>query len=327
MVKLRIPLVVALQDKLIDRPFHHIVIAWLGLYALVGIIFALIYGLGSADVTKGTSHADWDDALSFSFVTQATLGYGDYTPAGWMRLFANLQAIIGTGLNGAAIGLITFRILRRPQPIRVPDRISFCEVAPGSFSFWLRFISTDTNDLIDVTANLTFVADGTRSNDRYDTVGGEVHEMPFPTVTPFITIAMYADASVSPVEIHAPASPGMDNNSRIPIHPSMFLVNGAVDPTARLIFRVRGYQRTGELFSFSKEYFADEIVCARFETVNNNLLHGASSEMRQRAAEAVFDAFKEAPAVRCGACASLPICPFTKPQQPEAAAFPRTLPR
>lgn len=45
------------------------------------------------------------DALFFSFVTFATLGYGDITPIGICRLFAVIEALLGYVTLGLFVGV------------------------------------------------------------------------------------------------------------------------------------------------------------------------------------------------------------------------------
>lgn len=69
----------------------------IALYALVGILFACLYGLlgavrpDSFSVSFSPGHPTWNLRLYFSFVTQATLGYGDIVPK--LPLARNLTVI------------------------------------------------------------------------------------------------------------------------------------------------------------------------------------------------------------------------------------------
>ncbi len=56
------------------------------MYVLIGILFTFVYGAAAA-LGSGPFFAQGTDGttslrLYFSYVTLATLGYGDYTPAG-----------------------------------------------------------------------------------------------------------------------------------------------------------------------------------------------------------------------------------------------------
>lgn len=68
----------------------YVVMGGISIYLILGIIWALIYGLldhlvPGSFLVLGISSADiaigWDRYLYFSFVTLTTLGYGDITPA------------------------------------------------------------------------------------------------------------------------------------------------------------------------------------------------------------------------------------------------------
>lgn len=49
----------------------------------------------------------FSDAMYFSVVTQATLGYGDYRPLGWSRLVASVQVLLGLVLAGIIVSKLT----------------------------------------------------------------------------------------------------------------------------------------------------------------------------------------------------------------------------
>jgi hypothetical protein len=76
------------------------VLGALSIYVMIGLLFALLYG-AVADISSDPFFAQGDDAspsirLYFSFVTLATLGYGDYTPAGDVgRILAVFEALLG----------------------------------------------------------------------------------------------------------------------------------------------------------------------------------------------------------------------------------------
>lgn len=85
------------------------------IYILVGLLFLFVYGaiavLGSghffAQGTDGTRSL----RLYFSFVTLATLGYGDYTPAGNLgHTLAVLEALIGQLYLVTVLALLVSRL-------------------------------------------------------------------------------------------------------------------------------------------------------------------------------------------------------------------------
>jgi hypothetical protein len=70
------------------------------IYLLIGMVFTFIYGavatLGSGDFFAQGTDGTLSLRLYFSFVTLATLGYGDYTPAGDLgRTLAIAEALFG----------------------------------------------------------------------------------------------------------------------------------------------------------------------------------------------------------------------------------------
>jgi hypothetical protein len=84
------------RATVIDR---ETVAAALCIYLMIGLFFASFYG-GIAshnnDAFKGLTSLDSSDLLYFSFITQATVGYGDITPVSDLaRALAVVQSLVG----------------------------------------------------------------------------------------------------------------------------------------------------------------------------------------------------------------------------------------
>lgn len=91
-------------------------------YILIGLVFVFVYGVLAA-LGHGEFFAQGTDGtralrLYFSFVTLATLGYGDYTPAGnFGHMLAVLEALIGQLYLVTVVAVVVTRI-GRPQSDR-----------------------------------------------------------------------------------------------------------------------------------------------------------------------------------------------------------------
>jgi hypothetical protein len=87
-------------------------------YVLIGIMFVFLYGVLAA-LGSGPFFAQGIDGtrslrLYFSFVTLATLGYGDYTAAGELgRTIAVVEALIGQLYLVTVIAVLVSRMQRR----------------------------------------------------------------------------------------------------------------------------------------------------------------------------------------------------------------------
>ena len=92
-------------------------------YVLIGLLFVFLYGL-IAVVSSGDFFAQGTDGtrslrLYFSFVTLATLGYGDYTPAHELgRTLAIVEALFGQLYLVTVIAVLVSR-MRGRDPRRV----------------------------------------------------------------------------------------------------------------------------------------------------------------------------------------------------------------
>jgi Ion channel len=87
-------------------------------YVLIGLLFVFIYGvlakLGSGDFFAQGTDGTRSLRLYFSFVTLATLGYGDYTPAGSLgRTLAVIEALTGQLYLVTVIAVLVSRMRAR----------------------------------------------------------------------------------------------------------------------------------------------------------------------------------------------------------------------
>jgi hypothetical protein len=69
-------------------------------YLLIGLLFSYVYGtiaaFGEGDFFSQGTDGDHQDQLYFSFITQTTVGYGDFTPKAPLgRSLAAVEALIG----------------------------------------------------------------------------------------------------------------------------------------------------------------------------------------------------------------------------------------
>jgi len=88
------------------------------IYVLLGMMFAFVYaainGLGNDDFFVQTKHATTPDFLYFSYITQTTVGYGDFTAAGDLgRALAVLEALTGQLYLVTIIAVLVSRLSGR----------------------------------------------------------------------------------------------------------------------------------------------------------------------------------------------------------------------
>jgi hypothetical protein len=87
------------------------------IYLLIGMLFTFVYGavatLGSADFFAQGTDGTPSLRLYFSYVTLATLGYGDYTPAGDLgHTLAITEALVGQLYLVTVVAVIVGRLRR-----------------------------------------------------------------------------------------------------------------------------------------------------------------------------------------------------------------------
>jgi hypothetical protein len=93
------------------------------IYVLLGMLFAFLYAAIDA-VSSGpffvqTSHATTPDFLYFSYITQTTVGYGDFTARGDLgRALAVLEALFGQLYLVTVIAVLVSRLSNITPPSR-----------------------------------------------------------------------------------------------------------------------------------------------------------------------------------------------------------------
>jgi hypothetical protein len=127
-----VPVVIARalwQRKIIDI---QTVLGAVCIYVLLGMMFAFVYAainaLDSSPFFVQTAHATTPDFLYFSFVTQTTVGYGDFTAAADLgRALAVLEALTGQLYLVTVIAVLVSRLSGRnmtadPAEVATADR-------------------------------------------------------------------------------------------------------------------------------------------------------------------------------------------------------------
>ncbi len=92
-----------------ENPGRTFITSW-----IVISIFGSIYYLAH-DALNNTTHsisAPLWDSIYFSIVTFTTLGYGDFQPQGYLRIFASLEAILGVFFMALFVVTLSRKIMR-----------------------------------------------------------------------------------------------------------------------------------------------------------------------------------------------------------------------
>ena len=108
----------------------HTVLGAICIYVLLGMMFAFLYAavseLAADPFFAQTAHATLPNILYFSFITQTTVGYGDFTAAADLgRTLAALEALIGQLYLVTVLALLVGRMVSSrgvtpapPHPLR-----------------------------------------------------------------------------------------------------------------------------------------------------------------------------------------------------------------
>lgn len=116
---------IAIARALYRRPVIDVrtVLGAVCIYLLIGIMFAFLYASVGAITNEPffvqTDHPGIQTFLYFSFVTQTTVGYGDYTAASDVgRTLATTEALLGQIYLVTVVAVLVSRmtVLRRDEP-------------------------------------------------------------------------------------------------------------------------------------------------------------------------------------------------------------------
>ena len=99
----------------------HTVMGAICIYVLLGMMFAFVYAaidaMSSGPFFVQTAHPTPPDFLYFSFITQTTVGYGDFTASGDLgRALAVLEALAGQLYLVTIIAVLVSRLSARVRP-------------------------------------------------------------------------------------------------------------------------------------------------------------------------------------------------------------------
>ena len=114
----RAPLAVARRlsalEILANWPLERLIGFWLGMIVVFGLIYWLAaigmgWGLQAGNVTVKPDLDGLATAIYFSFVTALSIGYGDVTPIGALRILAVIEGIAGLLIFGCVISKLVSR--------------------------------------------------------------------------------------------------------------------------------------------------------------------------------------------------------------------------
>lgn len=246
-----------------------LLVYWLIAYITLGFLFAMLYLLVPNSVVKGSDGQtkNFEDLLHYSFTTQATVGYGDYSPLGTARIMAALQALLGTAMNAVVLGATTYKFLKRTSPLVFPDILVY---DPVNHVFMFRFWNGDADDLREVKWMVT--AFNPQPSRTYDSIWSKV-EMDFDETKLAPSLHLFA-VKTKPNEGLYSKDIGTDRNP-ILLSP----LNVEVNTVIRIEF-AGFFHTTGDAFFINKDYKLYSIRCGQYMGVDNGPLQQLSPRKR-----------------------------------------------
>jgi hypothetical protein len=107
--------------------------------------------------SRGNSAGFWD-LLYFNFITILTIGYGEFSPIHFGRFVSACEALLGTGLFGLMISVVTAKMIAAPSNTVVFSQFAYyCRDREG---FLVVFVNTTRGLLMNVDISSYFKLGG-----------------------------------------------------------------------------------------------------------------------------------------------------------------------
>lgn len=180
---------------LAGRRLTHLVLLFIVGYLLISVIFGIIYCAGDYLVP---SPSDRFTYFYFSFITQATVGYGDYSPINEGRIFSCIQVLIGLVWFGVGTAILVMKIITPAEEAIIFDR--FLAYDPIERRYRIRFANLLPVDLhnvsIDMRLRRTRITEWGHKKTSRRTVsmlGGRITRLP--SMRPFLSSTRPPDSA------------------------------------------------------------------------------------------------------------------------------------
>ena len=276
-------------------------------YVATGVIFALIYSVNrdAVQTSDGCALSGFWESLYFSFVTQATLGYGDFSPqSSGARLLATLQASIGMTWGAVALGVVTYSLLRRVSNIEMADSIVY---DPSRHEFMIRFVNLNAdavrNAVIEALVRKESNAQG------YDTVASAI-ALRYDRLSVMPPAHLFLLRTVTNEGQVAEAFDGHNKRDA----PILLAPDHLDDPSAWIVVAVSGlYESGGESVFLDKSFRVRDggVRCGEFVTINQDTEYRSFSvRYRGKLAAQYLNSFEPTTPDACIECGFYPTCPL-----------------
>lgn len=272
---------------------------WSLAYILIGAMFATLYNLyPEPSISGGTPPRYFLDFLHFSFTTQATVGYGDYYPVSILARFtAALQGIVGTALAGLILGIATFKLIKRGSPVSFPEQLVY---DPKEHTFWFRFVHYDADSVRDLRVLVTIFHHS--PGWRYDTAMNHV-------AIDYHYYALFSSAHL--VALRTISNKGEHTHEVSSQDTEIVLSPLSCNSSMTIRISLAGYfNTTGDTFFAHKDYSMAEVVCGRYDDVDNFYISKLSLKKKARYIEYRFNKILRSSDKDCLQCPFLPKCPL-----------------
>jgi hypothetical protein len=107
---------------------------------------------------RGLGVDKFPDILYFNLITILTVGYGDFHPISYGKLFSVIEALVGVGLFSGLVAVITVKALLPPQNTIVFSKYAYYCTEPDRFL--IIFVNTSNTNLANAEISCYFKLGG-----------------------------------------------------------------------------------------------------------------------------------------------------------------------
>jgi hypothetical protein len=249
---MKIPIQQRILGLLAKNSLVVVLIVVISVYLVFSAFFGLIYHFGNlVKDSLGNDHLNYPDCFYFSFITQATVGYGDLRPIGFGRFLTIFQILFGLIWIGTGMALLILKLLTPGKSSIVFEKTLVYD--PRQRRFHVRFLNRLPVDLYMAKLEMRLRKERTTPWD-----GGKLSRIKITLFRDIITVI----PSMVPFL-----------TSTYPINPEEKLEEGV-----RILVPPDLLQAVGIIFVLTAQYYAGNVIATTEFTIENILCgHHAST--------------------------------------------------
>lgn len=296
-----------------SRTLANLLVIWVTAYVIIATLLACSYmGLGCINHVNPTkSEYSLIPLLYFSFLTQATVSFGDFAPVGACRGLSVVQTFVGPAMSSTFLGIVLFKLLKRPNPMVFPRHLMYDMT---QHNFWFRFMNVSHDTLREVKFGTYLImrmgAREANLRNTYDTISSTV-KIPFryhPSRPSLDLTAVRTASNDGTTDERLVKHAG--DYQEVTLSPLHF-ISDFPDTNIHVDLEISGYfGTTGDQFFATQSYDLKTIRCGVYEDVNNPSYDTRSMPDKKADLMVKLDQFWSTSSEQCLICSLYSKCPL-----------------